>query len=152
MRILEGALELSFHGDIKRCPMAGVREPDGTVEVAVATPFGLRRIHVHLDAERRIVEAHTFAFDYESGEVTRFELDISGGPQTPDRRVFAGTVREAACRVGGRSPSSVRWMTRPRRPTTRSMCRRASQPSRPPRPGVMTTELARGRLSWRVGD
>ncbi len=92
MRILEGALELSFHGDIKRCPMAGVREPDGTVEVAVATPFGLRRIHVHLDAERRIVEAHTFAFDYESGEVTRFELDISGGPQTPDRRVFAGTV------------------------------------------------------------
>ncbi|MCA9560886.1 MAG: hypothetical protein H6704_20915 [Myxococcales bacterium] len=93
MRILEGALELSFHGDIKRCPIAGVRDPNGEVELAVATPFGLRRLHVHLDAERRIVEAHTFAFDYASGEITRFDLEIAGGPQTPDRRIYAGTVQ-----------------------------------------------------------
>ena len=92
MRILEGAMELTFHGETRRCPMAGVRDPEGEVEVAVATPFGLRRVHVNLDPARRIVEAHTFAFDYESGEVTRFDLEVAGGPVTQDRRVYAGTV------------------------------------------------------------
>ncbi len=92
MRILEGAMDLTFHGESHRCPMAGVRDTDGSVEVAVATPFGLRRVDVRLDAERRIVEAHTFAFDYESGEVTRFELEVSGGPVSADNRVYEGTV------------------------------------------------------------
>ena len=92
MRILEGAMELTFHGETRRCPMAGVRDPRGSVEVAVATPFGLRRVHAELDATRSIVDAHTFAFDYESGEVTRFELQLSGGPVSADGRVFRGTV------------------------------------------------------------
>ncbi len=92
MRILEGAMELTFHGETRRCPMAGVRDPEGSVEVAVATPFGLRRVHAELDAGRRIVDAHTFAFDYESGEVTRFDLELTGGPVSDDRRIYEGTV------------------------------------------------------------
>ena len=58
----------------------------------MATPFGLRRVSAELDPERRIIEAHTFAFDYESGQVTRFELNLTGGPVSEDRRVFEGTV------------------------------------------------------------
>ncbi|MCA9539164.1 MAG: hypothetical protein KC620_09785 [Myxococcales bacterium] len=87
MRILEGHLDLHFHGQISRCPIAGVRDPRGTVEIAVATPFGLRRVHVRLDQARHMAEAHTFAFDYESGQVTRFEQAIDGGPdpETPGR-------------------------------------------------------------------
>lgn len=92
MRILEGAMELTFHGETRRCPMAGVRDPEGSVEVAVATPFGLRRVHAELDGGRRIVDAHTFAFDYESGEVTRFDLALTGGPVSDDRRIYEGTV------------------------------------------------------------
>ena len=92
MRILEGALELSFHGDVKRCPIAGVRDPGGQVEIAVATPFGLRRVQVTLDPSRRLSTAHTFAFDYETGKVERFELDISGGAVADNLRRYEGTV------------------------------------------------------------
>jgi hypothetical protein len=92
MRILEGALELTFHGDVKRCPIAGVRDPAGQVEIAVATPFGLRRVQVTLDASRRLTTAHTFAFDYETGEVERFELDISGGAVAGNQRRYEGHI------------------------------------------------------------
>lgn len=92
MRILEGYLALSFHGQQYRCPVAGVRDTDGDVEVALATPFGLRRVHIRLDAERRLIEAHTFAFDYESGAVTKFEQRIEGGPVSADGRSYAGTI------------------------------------------------------------
>ncbi len=93
MRILEGVLELMFQGETTRCPIAGVREyPAGGVEVAIATPFGLRRVSARLKADKSIAEAHTFAFDYESGEVTRFELDLQGGPRPDDERIFDGRV------------------------------------------------------------
>lgn len=92
MRILEGQLALTVQGEQFRCPIAGVRDTRGQVEVAVATPFGLRRVHITLDAQRALVEAHTFAFDYESGEVTRFEQLIEGGPVSADRRHYAGTI------------------------------------------------------------
>lgn len=92
MRILEGHLDLTFQGQSHRCPIAGVRDTAGKVEIAVATPFGLRRVHVALDAERRLVEAHTFAFDYTTGEVTRFEQKIEGGPQPDNTRCYAGQI------------------------------------------------------------
>jgi len=92
MRIIEGHLALSFQGELFRCPIAGVRDTAGEVEVAVATPFGLRRVVVKLDADRRLVEAHTFAFDYESGAVSKFEQTIVGGPVSDDRRSYAGTI------------------------------------------------------------
>jgi len=92
MHMMQGAFELHFQGQTCRCPLAGVRE-SADVEVAVATPFGLRRVIVELDEAREITQAHTFAFDYESGELTRFELEIAGGPTddgAPNR--WAGTV------------------------------------------------------------
>lgn len=92
MRIIEGQLALSFQGEHYTCPIAGVRDTAGKVEVAVATPFGLRRVHLTLDENRSLVEAHTFAFDYESGEVTRFEQSVEGGPVSADRRQYAGTI------------------------------------------------------------
>ncbi len=92
MRILEGHLSLSFQGEQIRCPIAGVRDTAGEVEIAVATPFGLRRVIVKLDAERRLIEAHTFAFDYETGAVSKFEQEIVGGPVSADQRRFAGTI------------------------------------------------------------
>lgn len=92
MRILEGQLALTVQGEQFKCPIAGVRDTRGQVEVAVATPFGLRRVHISLDAQRSLVEAHTFAFDYESGEVTKFEQVIEGGPVSADRRQYAGTI------------------------------------------------------------
>ncbi len=92
MRIIEGQLALSFQGEHYTCPIAGVRDTDGKVEVAVATPFGLRRVHITLDETRSLVEAHTFAFDYESGEVTKFEQQVEGGPVSADRRQYAGTI------------------------------------------------------------
>ena len=92
MRILEGELRLLFQGDEKRCPMAGVRDTRGTVEAAVATPFGLRRVVVELDEGGHLRTAHTFAFDYETGQVTRFDLDISGAPESADRRSWRGSV------------------------------------------------------------
>lgn len=92
MRILEGHLALSFHGQQFRCPIAGVRDTDGEVEVAVATPFGLRRVMVRLDADRRLLEAFTFAFDYETGAVEKFEQVIEGGPVSADGRSYAGTI------------------------------------------------------------
>lgn len=90
MHMMQGAFELQFHGQTCSCPLAGVRETTN-VEVAVATPFGLRRVIVALDEARRIRKAHTFAFDYESGEITRFELEIAGEPVGTAR--WAGTVR-----------------------------------------------------------
>lgn len=92
MRILEGHLALSFQGQQYRCPITGVRDTAGEVEVAVATPFGLRRVIVKLDADRRLVEAHTYAFDYESGAVEKFEQHIVGGPVSNDGRSYAGTI------------------------------------------------------------
>lgn len=92
MRILEGHLALSFQGEQFRCPIAGVRDTAGEVEIAVATPFGLRRVIVKLDADRKLVEAHTFAFDYESGAVSKFEQTIIGGQVGDDRHRYAGTI------------------------------------------------------------
>lgn len=92
MRILEGHLALSFQGQQYRCPIAGVRDTAGEVEVAVATPFGLRRVVVRLDDGKRLLEAHTFAFDYESGAVQKFEQTIVGGPVSNDGRSYAGTI------------------------------------------------------------
>ena len=92
MRILEGHLSLSFQGEQFRCPIAGVRDTAGEVEAAVATPFGLRRVIVKLDAERKLIEAHTFAFDYESGAVSKFEQAIIGGPVGDDPHHYAGTI------------------------------------------------------------
>ena len=52
----------------------------------------VRAYRDRLDEERRLIEAHTFAFDYESGQVTRFEQDIEGGPVSADGRSYAGTI------------------------------------------------------------
>lgn len=92
MRILRGTLALKFQGQTFDCPMAGVRGQTGQVEVAVAMPFGLRRVNARLDVTRRIMSAHTFAFDYETGELTRFELTITGGPRPENRRIYDGSV------------------------------------------------------------
>ena len=94
MRMMKGVFRMVFQGQECRCPMAGVRD-EGAVEVAVATPFGLRRIHAQLSADRTIAEAHTFAFDYESGAITRFELSVRGGPSAESPAIYAGTVSGA---------------------------------------------------------
>ncbi|MFZ4738784.1 MAG: hypothetical protein ACOYM9_22705 [Bradymonadia bacterium] len=93
MKLLTGVFKLTFQSQTCECPIAGVRDGDGHVEVAIGTPFGLRRVHARLGPDLRLVEAHTFAFNYETGQVTRFELEIEGG-FAPDRpRTFEGSVR-----------------------------------------------------------
>jgi|GEM_PF-2773335 hypothetical protein len=93
MKLLSGVFHLTFQGQDCACPIAGVRDGNGNVEVAIGTPFGLRRVHARLGAELQLVEAHTFAFDYESGQVTRFELEIHGGFVPGQARTLTGTAR-----------------------------------------------------------
>lgn len=92
MKLLTGTFHLEFQGQKCACPMAGVRDGDGNVEVAIGTPFGLRRVQARLGADLRLLTAHTFAFDYESGQVTRFELNIEGGMHASKPRTFEGTA------------------------------------------------------------
>ena len=92
MKLLSGTFSLTFQGQNCDCPIAGVRAGDGQVELAIGTPFGLRRVHCKLDVNLQVTTAHTFAFDYETGQVTRFEMSISGGPDPERARTFAGTA------------------------------------------------------------
>lgn len=90
MKMMDGTFEMKFQGRICRCPMSGVRE-GAHVEVAIATPFGLRRVVAELGADYQVRVAHTFAFDYETGDMERFELEIAGGGG-PNFTVYQGTV------------------------------------------------------------
>jgi len=92
MKLLTGSFFLTFQGQTCACPMAGVRDGDGNVEIAIGTPFGLRRVQAKLGGDLRLLSAHTFAFDYESGQVTRFELTIEGGFVEGRARTFEGTA------------------------------------------------------------
>lgn len=92
MKLLTGTFELTFQGRQCACPMAGVRDGDGNVEIAIGTPFGLRRVQARLGADLQLVSAHTFAFDYETGQLDKFDLEIVGGPVTGEARTFAGTA------------------------------------------------------------
>lgn len=93
MKLLTGVFHLKFQGQDCACPMAGVRDGDGNVEIAIGTPFGLRRVQAKLGADLRLLAAHTFAFDYETGQVTRFELSIEGGMHAERARTFEGTAQ-----------------------------------------------------------
>lgn len=92
MKLLKGTFQLTFQGQTQDCPMAGVRDGDGHVEIAIGTPFGLRRVQAQLGPDLRLMHAHTFAFDYETGQVTKFDLQIQGGPHATAARTFEGTV------------------------------------------------------------
>ncbi len=92
MKLLTGTFTLNFQGQRCGCPMAGVRDGDGNVEIAIATPFGLRRVQARLGADLKLLSAHTFAFDYETGQITQFDLEIVGGPHAGRARTFEGTV------------------------------------------------------------
>lgn len=93
MKLLTGTFTLEFQGQSCECPMAGVRDGDGNVEIAIGTPFGLRRVQARLGADLRLLTAHTFAFDYETGQITRFELNIEGGPHAEKARTFEGSAQ-----------------------------------------------------------
>ena len=92
MKLLTGTFSLSFQGQTCQCPMAGVRDGDGNIELAIGTPFGLRRVQAQLGPDLQLLHAHTFAFDYETGKRTKFELTIVGGPHPSQARTFEGTA------------------------------------------------------------